>query len=171
MSLESRAKEFASEAHFNQRRKYTGVLYITHPESVVNIVRTVEGHTEEMLVAAWLHDTVEDCGIELGDISDIFGWNVMQLVSDLTDVSKKSDGNRATRKKIDLLHTSKASPQAKTIKIADLIDNTDSIFRFDPDFAKVYLPEKMALLEVLKDGDPGLWTRAYSQVNRYLSMI
>jgi hypothetical protein len=58
-----------------------------------------------------------------------------------------------------------ASPSAKTIKIADLIDNTLSIVIYDPEFAKVYLPEKMDLLQVLKEGDSDLWKRAFDQVN------
>ena len=44
------------------------------------------------------------------------------LVDCLTDVSKPSDGNRAVRKEIDRQHLAKASPKAKTIKLADLID-------------------------------------------------
>jgi hypothetical protein len=78
----------------------------------------------------------------------------------LTDVSRPEDGNRAARKAIDLAHTAKASPAAKTIKLADLIDNTRSIVERDPDFAKVYLQEKARLLEVLQEGDPTLMAMA-----------
>ena len=55
-----------------------------------------------------------------------------------------------------------ATPEAKTIKLADLIDNTKSIVEHDPRFAKVYLEEKRLLLEVLKDGDETLWQQAHS---------
>lgn len=167
ISLEARAKEFATMAHerMHQRRKYTNEPYINHPAAVAEIVRSVP-HTPEMLAAAWLHDTVEDCGIDMDEIHRVFGFEVAALVECLTDVSKRSDGNRAARRAIDRAHTAKASPAAKTIKLADLIDNTRNIAVLDPNFAKVYLPEKLLLLEVLKDGDSSLWAQAFAIANQ-----
>jgi len=159
--LEHTAMQFAELAHAGQQRKYTGEPYITHPAEVAELVRSVP-HTEAMLAAAWLHDVVEDTSVQLGEIERIFGSVVAGLVADLTDVSKPSDGNRKTRKAIDLQHTAKASPAAKTVKLADLISNTRSITQYDPNFAKVYLAEKAALLEVLKEGDLILFLRARS---------
>ncbi len=154
-----KARNFAEQAHVNQRRKYTNEPYITHPANVVKIVMSVP-YTDEMLCAAWLHDTVEDTPVTIKQIKELFGETVAGLVSDLTDVSKPSDGNRRERKKIDREHTAKASAQAKTIKLADLIDNSRNIIERDIDFAKVYLPEKAELLNVLKEGDNRLWTQA-----------
>jgi hypothetical protein len=57
-------------------------------------------------------------------------------------------------------HLAGASPRAKTIKLADLIDNSRSIVERDPDFAKVYLAEKRELLAVLTDGDETLLNQA-----------
>lgn len=54
---------------------------------------------------------------------------------------------------------------AKTIKLADLIDNSISIKEHDLNFWKVYREEKRRLLEVLKDGDPTLWSRAAELVD------
>lgn len=83
----------------------------------------------------------------------------------LTDVSNPLDGNRAARKAIDRDHTAKASPEAKTIKLADMISNTASIMKHDlVGFARVYIPEKVKLLEVLREGDPVLWKVAHMQV-------
>lgn len=160
--MEYRAKEFATLAHemVSQKRKYTGEPYITHPAAVVELVSGVP-HTEAMLCAAWLHDTVEDCGISLDEIERVFGFEVASLVEQLTDVSKPSDGNRAARKTIDREHTAKATPEAKTIKLADLIDNTRSIVEHDTSFARVYLQEKRLLLEVLREGDSHLWNEAH----------
>lgn len=158
-NLEIRAKDFATRAHEGQARKYTGEPYINHPAAVAALVRSVP-HTPEMLAAAWLHDTVEDCGVTLAEVRSLFGAGVADLVECLTDVSKPEDGNRAARRAIDRAHTAQASPQAKTIKLADLIDNTRSIVQFDPAFAKTYLAEKRLLLTVLREGDPTLWDRA-----------
>lgn len=159
--MEHRAKEFATLYHgsIDQRRKYTNEPYINHPASVVELVRSVP-HTEAMLCAAWLHDTVEDTPCTLDEIERVFGFEVAALVEMLTDVSKPSDGKRAARKKIDREHTAKASPQAKTIKLADLIDNSRSIVERDQNFAKVYLAEKTLLLEVLQEGDATLLAMA-----------
>jgi hypothetical protein len=89
------------------------------------------------------------------------------LVEMLTDVSKPEDGNRATRKAMDREHTANASSQAKTIKLADLIDNTHSIVEHDPDFARVYMREKTRLLQVLSEGDPTLYRKATDLVIDY----
>jgi (p)ppGpp synthase/HD superfamily hydrolase len=159
MSLESRAKEFATQKHLGQVRKYTGEPYINHPAAVVEIVRSV-AHTEAMLAAAWLHDTVEDTDATLQEVTELFGIEVGAFVEMLTDVSKPEDGNRALRKAMDCEHTARAMPPAKTIKLADLIDNSHSIIERDPQFAKVYLKEKAFLLQVLTEGDHELWVRA-----------
>src|SRR3990167_9747432 len=157
--LEQRAKDFAEKAHAGQTRKYTGEKYTVHTQEVADIVRTVP-HTQEMLAAAHLHDTVEDCGIPLHVIDIEFGAIVADMVSCLTDVSKPSDGMRKKRKEIDRMHTATASADAKTVKLADLISNSKSIMQYDPDFAKVYLKEKAALLKVLGEGDAVLWNIA-----------
>ena len=163
--LEMLAKDFATRYHssIDHKRKYTGDPYIVHPASVVELVRSVP-HTDAMLCAAWLHDTVEDTPATIDEIERVFGSEIANLVEMLTDVSKPSDGNRSVRKAIDLEHTAKASSQAKTIKLADLIDNTQSIVKYDKGFAKIYLAEKLLLLEVLRDGDASLWDMAYEGV-------
>jgi (p)ppGpp synthase/HD superfamily hydrolase len=159
--LEQRALEFAKAAHesIDQRRKYTGEPYIVHPMAVAELVKSVP-HTEEMVAAALLHDVVEDTPVELAQVRAEFGDEVATLVEWLTDVSRPEDGNRARRKSLDLEHTRHAPAAAKTIKLADLIDNTRTIKVHDPDFWKVYRREKLALLRVLKEGDGDLWQRA-----------
>ena len=159
--LANRAFYFAKAAHeaVGQVRKYTGEPYIIHPAEVAVLVETVP-HTEDMLAAALLHDTVEDTEVSLGDIEREFGTPIANLVGWLTDVSRPEDGNRAERKAIDRNHTAQAPAAAKTIKLADLISNSQSIIEHDLEFARTYLSEKAALLEVLKEGDPELWERA-----------
>ncbi len=166
--LVQRAILFATEAHHGQTRKYTGEPYIVHPLEVMEIVKTVP-HTQEMLAAAVLHDVVEDTDVTLSDIWNEFGYKVRQLVADLTDISVPSDGNRKARKHLDLIHTAKALPQSKTVKLADLISNSKSITEHDPKFAKVYMKEKAALLKVLTEGDPTLYARAKKIVDDYYS--
>jgi hypothetical protein len=159
--LVRKARAFATQAHrrIDQRRKYTNQPYEVHLKSVAALVRTVTDEPE-MLAAAWLHDTVEDTSATLEEIEAEFGRAVSELVSDLTDVSKPGDGNRAARKAIDLAHSAQSSSRAKTVKLADLIDNCRDICRHDDRFARVYLSEMAALLEVLSEGDSKLFANA-----------
>jgi (p)ppGpp synthase/HD superfamily hydrolase len=155
MCLEQKAKEFAANAHFGQTRKYTGALYIIHPEAVASIIREVK-HTEEMLAAAWLHDVVEDCGVTLQEIQDNFGWNVSNLVDWVTN-PKPVGLNRKVRKQLEAKKIRLAPAAAQTSRLADILDNIPTIVKYDPEFAKVYIPEKIELLQSLKEGDGKLW--------------
>jgi (p)ppGpp synthase/HD superfamily hydrolase len=162
--LEERALAFARRAHesIDHRRKYTNEPYIVHPIAVAELVRSVP-HTSEMVAAAYLHDVVEDTPVTIEAIEAEFGTAVAELVGWLTDVSTPDDGNRARRKGLDLKRIAKAPPEAKTIKLADLVDNTLTVKDRDPAFWRVYRREKQALLQVLRDGDPTLWKRAAEQ--------
>lgn len=160
------ALAFAVSAHRGQDRKYTGLPYVTHPIAVMEIVQTIE-HTEEMLIAALLHDVVEDTEIGLSAIQNKFGIEVALLVEQLTDISKPSDGNRVIRKAIDRKRLLESSNEVKTIKLADLIHNSSSIVRYDPEFAKVYMKEKELLLHVLKGGSDELMEQAESIISNY----
>jgi len=152
----------AAHAAVGQVRKYTGEPYSMHPMEVARIIiEHVPDYTDEMICAALLHDVVEDTQVPLAVVRAMFGPTVGDMVEQLTDVSKAEDGNRAVRKAIDLQHTAQACPAAKTVKLADLISNSSSITAHDPEFAKVYLAEKRALLEVLREGDPTLYQMAY----------
>ncbi|CAA9581234.1 MAG: hypothetical protein AVDCRST_MAG88-3356, partial [uncultured Thermomicrobiales bacterium] len=98
-----------------------------------------------------------------------FGPVVAEYVENLTDVSRPTDGNRRVRKAIDQQHTARARPEAKTIKLADIIANSGSIIAHDPGFAQVYMREQHALLRVLAEGDPTLHARAKRIVDGYLA--
>ena len=154
------AKRFAIHAHgnINQRRKYTSIPYVFHSIEVANLVIQVTDDPS-MIAAAFLHDVVEDTAITLTTIHSLFGVDVGNLVDELTDISKLSDGNRATRKAIDRDHTAQASSRAKTIKLADTINNLSDIIFYDKTFSRIYMKEKALLLPKLKDGDSVLYAQ------------
>ena len=164
-----KAVQFATKAHEGQTRKYTGEPYIVHPLAVMETIKTVEGHTPEMLMAAVLHDTVEDCDVTLDQIAFHFGHCVADLVEELTDISVPEDGNRAFRKAMDREHSGQASSDGQTIKIADLLDNTKSITEHDEHFAKVYMKEKALLLQLLVKADKILLQKAQKKVDKWFS--
>lgn len=169
-ALVDAAIQFAKtwHGHVNHQRKYTGEPYTVHLAAVAELVSAHQG-TPEMIAAAWLHDVVEDTPVTMEDIRAQFGDTVTNLVEELTDVSGPEDGNRALRKAMDKEHLAKASDSAKTIKLADLIDNAESIIEHDPTFANVYIKEMRALLEVLEGGNEQLYRRANEIVEKYQS--
>ena len=159
-----RAIQFATKAHEGQYRKYTHDPYITHPLAVMEIVKGVPGHTEEMLVAAVLHDVVEDTPVTIEQIFEEFGTKVGELVHYLTDISTPEDGNRLKRKRKDAEWYAQGSAQAQTIKVADFIDNTRDIAQNDPRFWETYKMEKLYALDLLQEADTDLWHQAHIQI-------
>jgi (p)ppGpp synthase/HD superfamily hydrolase len=181
------ARIFASAAHaaVRQTRKYAEpgeepAPYIVHPIDVCAILQELpesSGVTVEMEMAALLHDTVEDTrvfengvmleGITLDLIEQEFGPEVRRLVSGLTDVSMPWEGNRKVRKAIDLAHTAEQTTDVHTIKLADLISNAPGIIENSGGFARKWMSEKGALLQILSDGDPILYEQAMMIYRNY----
>lgn len=134
--------------------------------------RSIHGDPVTVAVAV-LHDVVEDTHQTLGDIREFLGKafgdavasDVTAGVAEVTDVSVPEDGNRKTRKELDKLHAWNATPQRKTVKLADIKSNMPSIVKNDPGFAKKWVQEKADVLPGLKDGDPQL----YSDVEKMIS--
>jgi (p)ppGpp synthase/HD superfamily hydrolase len=167
-----RARAFAIGAHcaIDQKRKYTATPYEVHLEEVADLVARFGGD-EAMVAAAWLHDTVEDTAVSLEVIEREFGADVASLVAELTDVSGPGDGNRKKRKAMDRDHTARASPRAKTVKLADICSNLSTVAHLDRGFARVYVPEKEAELEVLGQGDAALFAHAKAAVEAARKML
>ncbi|MHA1835980.1 MAG: HD domain-containing protein, partial [Candidatus Odinarchaeia archaeon] len=149
------------------KRKYTGEPYINHTVAVAQIVASVTDGCA-VIAAAFLHDAIEDTDRTYQDIFDAgFRHPVADIVLEVSDVSRPEDGNRATRKALDRDHLAKASPDGQTLKLADLINNTESICKYDPGFAVIYMREKLQLLEVLTKGDKTLHARALKLVEDF----
>ena len=114
-----------------------------------------------MLVAAVLHDVVEDTDVSLMQIEEEFGNVVSDLVLHLTDISTPEDGNRLKRKRKDAEWYAQGSAEAQTIKVADFIDNTKDIAQHAPKFWEVYKMEKLYALDLLQEADVDLWHQAH----------
>lgn len=157
--LSLKAETFAEEAHRDQKRKYTGEPYAVHLREVARLCAEV-GCRDEVIAAAWLHDCREDQGVTDEGLRALFGADVALLVDEVTDRSRPQDGNREARKRIDREWSARASPEGKTIKLADIISNGRDIAKHDPKFAKVYLREMNLLLPMLIEGDVTLYAAA-----------
>src|SRR5690606_8203779 len=164
--MEEEALNFAKQAHMDQQRKYNKEPYIEHPKRVAEIVRTVS-HSQEMICAAYLHDVVEDTWVTIEEIDKRFGKKVAQLVNELTDEYIKANYqqmNRRRRKEKEVERQAKMSAEAKTVKLADVIDNTRDIVKNDPGFAKKYVREMEALTNALQGGDNILYEQAHKEI-------
>lgn len=145
-SLITKARDFAQWVHRKQVRKYNGEPYFNHLVNVASTLAALD-YPDEVVAAAYLHDTVEDQEVTLDLLTSLFGSTVADIVDQVTDRSKPSDGNRQVRKEIDRAHLAKADWRGQAVKLADMIDNSVSISKHDPDFAKVYFAEKVAILD------------------------
>lgn len=150
---------FAACKHMYQKRKYTFEPYVLHVFNVAKLVSSVT-NDEDMIIAALLHDTVEDTDTTLDEIKNEFGTRVRDFVDGLTDLSQqewdssdKTRPNRKKRKAIDRIRLQYCCADTQTIKLADLIDNCKDIVQHDKSFYLVYSIEKRDLLEVLTKGD------------------
>ncbi|MBS0894005.1 HD domain-containing protein [Tatumella sp. JGM130] len=164
-SLEEKAKCFARHMHYQsgQRRKYSNAPYIVHPQAVAELVRTT-GADETLLAAAWLHDTLEDTPATFAQLQRLFGHRIAVIVHMLTNPDMAESGTRQQRITCCLQHTVRASAEAQTIKLADIIDNTKDIVDNDPVFAAIYLVEKQIQIGLLCEGNPQLRAQAELQI-------
>ena len=117
-----KAARFAADKHRFQRRKGTDASpYINHPIGVADLLADVGGVTDpSALVAALLHDTVEDTGTTPEQVEALFGTEVRDLVKEMTD---EKGLPKAERKRLQIEHAPNLSRRAKEIKIADKISN------------------------------------------------
>jgi GTP diphosphokinase / guanosine-3',5'-bis(diphosphate) 3'-diphosphatase len=166
VSLAFDAMVFARDVHKGQVRKYTANPYVDHLAEVAGIVATVpdsahERYPHDRIAVAWLHDCIEDQGITHDELRQRFGPAVADGVLLLSDLER---GNRAERKAASRARLAAAPGWVQTIKVADLISNTSSIVKHDPNFAVQYLIEKTWMLDVLTKADERLINIARDQV-------
>ena len=135
LSMLQRAFEVADQRHATQLR-HSGDPYITHPLAVANILAEL-GMDTTTLVAALLHDTVEDTGYTLEALSEEFGEEVGHLVDGVTKLDRVVLGSAAEGETIRKMITAMArDPRVLVIKVADRLHNMRTM-RFLP-------PEKQA---------------------------
>lgn len=118
----------ASSLHRTQMRKASGVPYISHLLAVASLVLD-EGGSEEMAIAALLHDAAEDQGGEatLAAIETSFGADVARWVGQASDTFELPKPEWETRKQQHLAAIPMADPEARLIMLADKVHNARSI--------------------------------------------
>jgi (p)ppGpp synthase/HD superfamily hydrolase len=122
---------FAAEKHAQQRRKgAAGEPYINHLLEVAELVSSALTEPDtNLVIAALLHDTVEDTGVTKEELAQRYGSDVADLVMEVTDDKSLP---KAERKRLQVQNAPKKSPRAQVIKLADKISNMRSVLYSPP---------------------------------------
>ncbi|MBD0334797.1 MAG: bifunctional (p)ppGpp synthetase/guanosine-3',5'-bis(diphosphate) 3'-pyrophosphohydrolase [Cyanobacteria bacterium Co-bin13] len=122
---------FAADKHRDQRRKdQQATPYINHPIGLVSILwHEADIYEPIVLMAALLHDTVEDTDTQFVDLQERFGKDVEQIVRQVTDDKSLP---KAVRKQLQIDHAAKISDAAKLVKLADKIYNLRDMVNSPP---------------------------------------
>ena len=127
----AKAIDFAARSHAPQRRKGEAEEpYVNHLAEVALLVaEATQGADANLVIAAYLHDTIEDQEVKHETLAAEFGRDVADLVREVTDDKLLP---KAERKRLQVEHARSASPRAKHLKLADKISNLNSILTSPP---------------------------------------
>ncbi|MDT7708698.1 MAG: diphosphokinase / guanosine-3,5-bis(diphosphate) 3-diphosphatase [Pseudonocardiales bacterium] len=132
LALLQRAYDVAEEKHEGQKRK-SGDPYITHPLAVSTILAEL-GMDTTTLVAALLHDTVEDTDYSLERLREDFGEEVAHLVDGVTKLDKVELGSAAEAETIRKMVVAMArDPRVLVIKLSDRLHNMRTMRFLSPE--------------------------------------
>ena len=126
-----KAAHFAAQKHAGQRRKGAAAEpYVNHLLEVAELVSSALSESDtNLVIAALLHDTIEDTGVSKEELIQTFGADVAELVVECTDDKTLP---KAERKRLQIVNAPKKSIRAQVIKIADKISNLRAILSSPP---------------------------------------
>lgn len=148
-----RAIIYATEKHKGVTRKGDGTPYIIHPIRVLVTLFNIKGKSVNiylLAVAAILHDVVEDCGVTIQEIADLFGYDVAAIVEQLTsdpDMIKEMGKTEYLTYKM-----SRISSYALVIKLIDRLDNIKDMKSMDDKFRDKQIKSTTSILNALEEG-------------------
>lgn len=119
------ALSFARAAHAGALRKGTDIPYITHPIETAHIAAEMTDD-EDVIIAALLHDIIEDTPYTADDIEERFGRRVSGLVLEESENKRRGESAASTwlvRKQETIDHLKNASIEVKLIALADKLSN------------------------------------------------
>jgi (p)ppGpp synthase/HD superfamily hydrolase len=119
------AIELAARAHHNQVRKGTEIPYIVHPLAVAGWLIRAQC-PETLVIAALLHDVVEDTPVSIDELRSHFGREVVELVTALSEPDKKASWEDRKAHTINYLEK-QANEDVLLIALADKLDNVRAI--------------------------------------------
>jgi len=170
------AARFAAEKHSEQRRKGAAAQpYINHLLEVAELVSRTAPDDTALIIAALLHDTVEDVHVTLEDLTRLFGPDVSAVVAELTDDKSLP---QSVRKRLQVENAARKSTRAQQVSTADKISNLRGIFDDPPagwsysrkreyfDWAKSIVDQFSSVHPLLRSE----FERIYSQFDEYVTV-
>ena len=123
---------FATQKHDGQVRKGEDRLpYITHPLTVAKAIWEIgEVYDNQILIAAILHDTIEDTQTTKSELRARFGEEILTIVLEVTDDKTLK---KMVRKRLQVLHADSLSYPARIVKLADKLVNCSDILEAPPE--------------------------------------
>ena len=164
------ALAFAAHKHRDQRRKdQEASPYINHPIALVRLLSLEAGVQDPyVLIAALLHDTVEDTQTTPEELAERFGPLIRDLVLEVTDDKRLP---KAERKRLQIEHAAHKSERARLVKLADKICNLRDMadsppHDWDLERRRAYFDWAAAVIERMRGTHAGLeqiFDRAYAR--------
>jgi guanosine-3',5'-bis(diphosphate) 3'-pyrophosphohydrolase len=163
------ALSFAARAHQGQKRKDGQTPYVAHAFRVCLIVRHVFGIDDRRaLMAAALHDVIEDTTIDFDELAETFGTEVAQWAATLCKDKRRPEEEREAEY---LAQLSRAPWQVKVCKLADVLDNMLDAGHLKPAQRKSNRRRSRQYLDALAVNLPAKARPAYETVERLFAEL
>lgn len=153
------AFDFAAQAHAGQTRKgQAAEPYVNHLTDVAARLARSPNASEAAVIAAILHDVVEDTPRTLAEVESAFGAEVAGLVAEVTDDKALP---KDERKRLQVERAPSKSDDAKRIKLADKASNVAALADSPPKLwdgarKRAYLDWARAVVDGMRGTDPAL---------------
>jgi guanosine-3',5'-bis(diphosphate) 3'-pyrophosphohydrolase len=128
-----RASQYAARQHKGQFRGDGKTPYITHPLGVAKILHEAGIYDDDTILAAILHDTIEDTGTTKKDIANLFGERVANFVHEVTNDPAH---DKAQTKFVQITESKTRSIQANMVKVADKTYNLRDMTASPPNWTR-----------------------------------
>jgi guanosine-3',5'-bis(diphosphate) 3'-pyrophosphohydrolase len=164
------AQMYALEKHACQQRR-DGSPYVAHPFRVAECLRSIGGVTDpEIVMAALMHDLIEDTDVEYDDVLQRFGRRVADLVAALSgDMRLPKPARRA-----EVIERARhAGVEVQTIRLADRLDNLLDMAGFSNARKREYVEGSEQTLAACRGANPALEAaleRAIARLQRELGV-
>lgn len=152
VAIVERAYRFASIAHRDQRRQ-SGEAYIMHPIQVAGILANLK-MDPTTVASGFLHDIVEDTGVTLDDVRELFGPDIAMIVDGVTKLGKikyKSNKQRLAENHRKLLLAMSKDIRVMIVKLADRLHNMRTLQHLRPDKQRRIANETLEIYAPLAD--------------------